>query len=994
MMIKKKKCCFFLLVILILFSGLNISPLTIHPASGYMWDVIEDFMTTKFKDTEQTTIYGWQNNSGVISLPRTFPRIGSESVGTIPSSVTVKFPYVYVPVLSEGLQIFNIENPSNPQNLGALPMNYCIDAVVKGDYLYTVDYDVQSMEVVPSFFTIFNLTRNPVNPIKLGSVTRPSNSTYFFLLNGITLAGNWVYVIEYNWNLAIFNLDSYTITSINITNPLNPLFGSSIVIPLTPDPEFQVTFQNRMFIHGNYLYFPNAYDGFHIINITDPFNMNLVYTNNEGCQLVTVSVDQDMAYFMDLDSKIHIFDVSIPVLPINVSTYLTPKKLKAIFVEDGWVYIAHSRVGYPGGFQAIDFQDPLTPIVVDSVSLGTEFYFITKDQDYIYLVGSTLEILAAKAYVSTAVAQSKTVVATQGTAFFQMVDFSGSIFNIPTNTSIQMYFSSDAGLHWELASMGTGHEFIYQGTELRWKAVFTSTNGESTPSISFLIITSYITIATPVLLSPQDVYYTLDNTPHFTWEDLPDANGYLIQLDQVSTFNSPNCRDYAISSAEYTLEEVLSAGTWYWRVVALDLMDEPGVFSSFRSIIIDNITHPDDVSYLMGTYGNTITWEARAYYAEWFQVFRDGISVTSTLWEGDPVTISIDGLPAGLHNYTCTFYDVFGNTVSDSVTVNVSDVQDFTKPSIIHPEDFSYVLGSVGHTITWQVADDFPSGFQVERNGSLILGGPWFGENIQILVDDLPQGIHLYTCTVYDQASNINNDSVIVTVYLPIEEPQMNHPEDIIYEEGSWGHILTWNPVDTDPDSFKVTGNGIFLFGGPWWGEAIAISIDGLVLGTYDYICTVYDKQGNLASDLVTVTVRDTTPPSIDHPADVIYIEGISATHITWHPLDRNPASYSISLNGTTFMDGSWDGGMIMVDVSGLTPGNYSLVCTVFDTSGNSNFDLIEVVIPLITSRSASYPPLLVPFISLCMIFVFQEFKKKKEEKIKPSLLIEEEFSN
>ncbi len=958
-----------------MFGGMQ-SPFTVEKANSYMWDFIEDFITTDYKDSDHTTVYDWENESGSISLPQTFPKLGSTGVGTIPSSITVKFPYVYVTSQSNGLQIFEINNPSNPQDVGEYPMNTCIDAVVDGNYLYVANYDFIDMENFPSYFTIFNITSNPANPIQLGSFGRPSNTTHFFLISGISISNNWAYIVEHNWALETFSVESYSVTSINITNPLSPILGSSITIPLNITDYFVPAIFFKMFLYENHLYLPNANDGFHIIDVTDPLNIDLVFTNNEGYELLSVSVDQDMAYFLDVENKIQVFDVTIPTNPNYVTTYTTPQKTKAIFVEDRWVYLAHSRTGFPGGFQAIDFQNPLNPIVIDSFSVGTEFHCMTKDQDYIYLVGSTLEILGTNAYVSTAVAQSKTIVSTQGSAFFQYVDFSVSIIDIPANTAIEFYFSSDAGLHWELASMATGHEFIIQGTELRWKAILTSTDGEATPSISYLMISSYITIATPSLLSPEDGYSTFDNTPTLTWEDLPDAYHYYIQLDQVSTFNSPNLDYYIVNSAEHTITTDLSPGKWYWRVAAMDMMDELGEFSSIRSITIDNVSHPEDFEYLFGTFGHIITWNAQTMYADGFTVLRDGVSVTSGIWEGDPVIISVDGLPAGLHNFTCTFYDLFGNTVVDIVTVSVSDIPDLTNPSINHPEDIMYIHGSLGHTLSWEVADIYPASFKVERNNSMIVGGSWFGDNIQITVDGLPIGSHLYTCTVYDQAENTNYDTVMVTVYLPIEEPQLDHPDDISYEEGTSGHILTWNPVDTDPDSFKITRNGIFLLGGPWRGEAIVISVDGLTLGTYEYTFTVYDEQGNEASDILTIMVVDTTPPSIDHPKDVTYIEGISDNSITWYPADKHPASFSISLNGTTIDDGTWNGNSINVDITGLSPGNYTLICTAFDTSGNSNYDLVEVFIPLVTSRSSSYSPFLLPLVSICMVYVVRKMKR------------------
>ncbi len=55
------------------------------------------------------------------------------------------------------------------------------------------------------------------------------------------------------------------------------------------------------------------------------------------------------------------------------------------------------------------------------------------------------------------------------------------------------YLSPDTGYHWEQVIPGSEHSFTNNGTQLKWKAVLTTSNSSKTPTISDLSI-SYETV--------------------------------------------------------------------------------------------------------------------------------------------------------------------------------------------------------------------------------------------------------------------------------------------------------------------------------------------------------------------------------------------------------------------------------------------------------------------------------------------------------------------
>ena len=91
--------------------------------------------------------------------------------------------------------------------------------------------------------------------------------------------------------------------------------------------------------------------------------------------------------------------------------------------------------------------------------------------------------------------------------------------------------------------------------------------------------------------------------------------------------------------------------------------------------------------------------------------------------------------------------------------------------------------------------------------------------------------------------------------YVDTIPPEIDHPSDEEYNEGSLGHSITWSPVETNPSHYVVYQNGTEVGEGNWDGNPIIVSIDGLDLGVYNYTIIVYDIYTNWVDDSVIVTV-------------------------------------------------------------------------------------------------------------------------------------------
>ncbi|MFW9779945.1 MAG: hypothetical protein ACFFE8_13900 [Candidatus Heimdallarchaeota archaeon] len=341
-------------------------------------------------------------------------------------------------------------------------------------------------------------------------------------------------------------------------------------------------------------------------------------------------------------------------------------------------------------------------------------------------------------------------------------------------------------------------------------------------------------------------------------------------------------------------------------------------------------------------------------------IFLDGMANITACPNGSTVT----GLSEGLHNITLVVVDQSNYVGKTSVIFFV----DATPPIIL---------------VNTPIAAIHPSGtIKIDLSGN----GKHYWYNIEGVDSNnqtwtvpiqrtLDDGFHTLHAYGNDSAGNEGHRSVIFTV--DSISPVLTQPDDVLYEERTTNHTITWKAFDLHPSSFLVRREGIEVVGGRWDGSSIVISVDNLPIGSYKYTCIVYDQAGHTANDSITVTVLDTTPPTIDHPADLQYVEGvIQVGDITWNPFDTHPDSYTVTMNAFQITSGAWNGGSITVTLDELAAGNYTIVCTVRDQSGNSASDSVDVIV--VKKPSQTPWPFLIPTLGgLGLVIFLRRFQKR-----------------
>ncbi len=118
----------------------------------------------------------------------------------------------------------------------------------------------------------------------------------------------------------------------------------------------------------------------------------------------------------------------------------------------------------------------------------------------------------------------------------------------------------------------------------------------------------------------------------------------------------------------------LSVGIYNYTIVVYDISGN-WVSDEVIVTVIDTtppmIDHPDDVEYVVGTTGHSITWSPSDAHPSHHVVYRNGTEVASVSWDGSSILVNVDDLSVGVYNYTIVVYDTSGNWVSDIVIVTV-----------------------------------------------------------------------------------------------------------------------------------------------------------------------------------------------------------------------------------------------------------------------------------------------------------------------------------
>jgi hypothetical protein len=104
----------------------------------------------------------------------------------------------------------------------------------------------------------------------------------------------------------------------------------------------------------------------------------------------------------------------------------------------------------------------------------------------------------------------------------------------------------------------------------------------------------------------------------------------------------------------------------------------PGLISKNDSLpalltdaIAPSVSGSEDARIYEGESGSRIYWNSSDEYMCSYRVYLDGSQVKAAYWSGGQLTLSLDGLTIGSHNYTAVFFDCAGNKAAYQIWASI-----------------------------------------------------------------------------------------------------------------------------------------------------------------------------------------------------------------------------------------------------------------------------------------------------------------------------------
>lgn len=211
----------------------------------------------------------------------------------------------------------------------------------------------------------------------------------------------------------------------------------------------------------------------------------------------------------------------------------------------------------------------------------------------------------------------------------------------------------------------------------------------------------------------------------------------------------------------------LPLGEYFLHIILWDVL---GNWSEdFVQVSVDDIaptvSSPPDMIYASDLASDAfpgISWDVSDTNPSYYNITVDGVLQREEFTWTTGVVQWGDVYSYGIHSIVLTMVDLAGNYVIDEVIV----IWDNAAPIVSSPADFSYVEGSTGHVVTWDVSDLTGYTVRLYDNGNLV-------NEFQATIDDsYTLGADGWTAgttnelkiEIVDLAGHSVTDSVLITV--------------------------------------------------------------------------------------------------------------------------------------------------------------------------------------------------------------------------------------
>jgi hypothetical protein len=136
-----------------------------------------------------------------------------------------------------------------------------------------------------------------------------------------------------------------------------------------------------VYVVGDYAYLGNWRAGLAVIDVSDPWQPELVFQYDTPGLSNSVFVSGSLALVADWNHGVTIFDISEPASPVYLSVFETPGVAYNVFVDSSYLFIADFNTG----LVVVDISDPSNPVLETTVPTAGLATGIWGSGHFIYL---------------------------------------------------------------------------------------------------------------------------------------------------------------------------------------------------------------------------------------------------------------------------------------------------------------------------------------------------------------------------------------------------------------------------------------------------------------------------------------------------------------------------------------------------------------------------------------------------------------------------------
>ncbi|MFB6346160.1 MAG: Ig-like domain-containing protein [bacterium] len=311
------------------------------------------------------------------------------------------------------------------------------------------------------------------------------------------------------------------------------------------------------------------------------------------------------------------------------------------------------------------------------------------------------------------------------------------------------------------------------------------------------------------------------------------------------------------------------------------------------------------------------------------------------------ITLDVSNYSPGDRQLTAVSADTAGNTTSDTVDVQFTDI---TIPSVTvsKPSDGDSISGSQLFEVSPSDTQSDISNVEFYIDGSLRDSQSDSPYTFSWDTTTDTDGPHRLVGRAEDTSGNVNTDTVTVTVdNTPPDITSITNPVDGDVLAGTTTYSGDANDTESGIKDVEFFVDTVSLTTDASDPYETAFNVGDYSLGSHSLSILATDRAGNRLGDTITVEFDDRTAPEVDilNPADGGFVTGTTPFEADAIDTQSGVSSVEFLVDGGSRETDSDSPYGFDWDTTADTDGTHSLVSEATDDSGNVGADTISVTV-------------------------------------------------